>query len=93
MAKRNFSDLGIETLTSLINSMNYVSQNHTLIILSTKCLSSKSLRESAVDEMNYVSQNHTVHSLMHWKNWTELFMFDFMTQKQKCLPTTSITWT
>ena len=60
--KRNFSDFGIETLTSLINEINYVSQNHTLIILSTKCISSNALRKSAVDEMNYVSQNHTVDS-------------------------------
>ena len=60
--KRHFSDLGIEMLMLQMNEMIYVSQNHTLIILSTKCISSNALHESAVDEINYVSQNHTVDS-------------------------------
>ena len=60
MAKKiNFSDLEIETQTSLIHKIKYVSRNHTLIIPSKKCISSNALRKSAVEEMNYLSQNHT----------------------------------
>ena len=42
--------------------MNYVSWNHTLIVPSTKWISSNALCKSAVNKMNYVSQNHTVDS-------------------------------
>ena len=54
--KMNFSDLEIETLTSLINEINYRSQNHPSII------SSNALRKSEVNKINYMSQNHTADS-------------------------------
>ena len=42
-----------------VNEMNYVSQNRTLIILSTKCLLSNALRESEANKINYASRNRT----------------------------------
>ena len=40
-----------------INEIYYVSQNHTGIILSTKCISSNAFRKPAVNKINDVSRN------------------------------------